>query len=187
MQGYFAIITIILLVIMVICRILIMRKKGIKALKFGELDKKDFIIPPFVLLYFYLILTNVLNLPRLGFELFNNEIISWIGIVLCIFGLILFLSALISFGISFRVGIDEDHPGPLVTSGAFAISRNPIYTAFGLVLMGIFLILPNFILLLYLIAGLWLFNRQVLREEGSLKKIYGEGYMKYCKKVHRYL
>lgn len=187
MQGYFAIITIVLLVTMVIARIFLMRKKGIKAMKFGEMDKKDFFIPPFVLLYFYLILTNTLNLPKLGFKLFNNEIISWIGVVLCIFGLLLFLSALISFGISFRVGIDEDHPGPLVTSGAFAISRNPIYTSFGLILIGIFLIFPNYILLLYLIAGLWLVNRQVLREEDSLKKIYGEEYIRYCKKVRRYL
>ncbi|HHU17291.1 MAG: methyltransferase family protein [Anaerovoracaceae bacterium] len=186
MQGYFAIVTIILLVTMVIFRIFILRYKGIEVFKFGEKDKKDFIIPPFALLYFYLILANTLDFPKLGSNIFENEFISWVGIVLCIFGLLLFLSALISFGISFRVGIDEDNPGPLVTSGAYAISRNPIYTAFGLVLIGIFLILPNYILLLYLIAGLWLLNRQVLREEDSLKKIYGEEYLRYCKKVRRY-
>jgi protein-S-isoprenylcysteine O-methyltransferase Ste14 len=94
---------------------------------------------------------------------------------------------LISFGKSFRVGIDEEQPGALITTGVFAISRNPIYTAFGLVLLGIFLIYANWILLLYLIAGFWLFNRQVLREEDSLKKIYGDEYIEYCKKVRRYL
>lgn len=187
MQGYFAITSIALLMIMVISRIFLMRQKGIKAMRFGEMDKKDFLIPPFFLLYFYLILANALNLPIFGFKLFNNGIISWLGVVLCIFGLLLFLSALISFGISFRVGIDAEHPGPLVTSGAFAISRNPIYTAFGLILLGIFLIFPNFILLIYLIAGVWLFNRQVLREEEFLKRIYGEQYIGYCKKVRRYI
>jgi protein-S-isoprenylcysteine O-methyltransferase Ste14 len=32
-----------------------------------------------------------------------------------------------SFGTSFRVGIDVEHPDKLVTTGIFAVSRNPIY------------------------------------------------------------
>lgn len=187
MQAYIAVITIILLITMVIIRSIQLKRLGIKAFKFGEMDKKDFIIPPFALLLFYVIFSNTFNLPRLGTELFRNEFIGWIGTVLCLLGLFLFLYSLISFGKSFRVGIDEDHPGPLITTGAFAISRNPIYTAFGLVLLGEFLINPNWILLIYLIAGYWLFNRQVLLEEQSLMKIYGKEYKQYCKKVRRYL
>jgi protein-S-isoprenylcysteine O-methyltransferase Ste14 len=187
MQGYFAVATVILLVILVLLRVFLMNKMGIKAMKFGEMDKKDFLIPPFALLFFYLIFASALNLPKLGVELFSSEIVSWIGVALCMLGLILFLLSLISFGKSFRVGIDEEHPGALVTTGVFAISRNPIYTAFGFILLGIFLIFANWILLLYLVVGIWLFNRQVLSEEVSLKKIYGEEYLEYCKKVHRYL
>lgn len=111
----------------------------------------------------YIVFASALKLPKPGAELFRNEIISWSGVVLYILGLILFLLSLISFGKSFRVGIDEEHPGSLVTTGVFAISRNPIYTAFGLVLIGIFLIFTNWILLLYLAASIWLFNRQVIR------------------------
>nr|WP_280167657.1 isoprenylcysteine carboxylmethyltransferase family protein [Priestia megaterium]MDH3183453.1 isoprenylcysteine carboxylmethyltransferase family protein [Priestia megaterium] len=102
-------------------------------------------------------------------------------------GLVLFSLSIILFGKSFRVGIDEEKPGELITTGVFAISRNPIYTAFGFVLIGTFLILPNWILLLYVFAGVWLFNRQVQLEEKSLKKIYGEEYEAYCKKVRKYL
>ncbi|MCG7335047.1 isoprenylcysteine carboxylmethyltransferase family protein [Sporosarcina sp. ACRSM] len=187
MKGYIAVITIVLLIILVIIRSIQLKKLGIKAFKFGEMDKKDFIIPPFALLLFYVIFSNAFHLPRLGAELFRNEFVGWIGVVLCLLGLSLFLYSLISFGKSFRVGIDEDNPGPLITTGAFAISRNPIYTAFGLVLLGEFLIYPNWILLLYLMVGYWLFNRQVLLEEQSLRKIYGEEYQLYSKKVRRYL
>jgi|LFRM01.2.fsa_nt_gb protein-S-isoprenylcysteine O-methyltransferase Ste14 len=187
MQGYLAVLTLALLVILVVSRIILMGKLGIKAMRFGEMDKKDFLIPPFALIYFYLVFASALGWPKPGFQLFNSEIISWIGAGLCMLGLIIFLSGLISFGRSFRVGIDKDHPGPLVTTGTFAISRNPLYTAFGLILIGIFFIFPNWILLLFLVAGLWLLNRQVLREEESLKKIYGEEYLEYCKKVPRYL
>lgn len=187
MQGYFTVATIVLLVVMVLFRVFLLRKMGIKAMRFGEMDKKNFIIAPFVLLFFYLIFSSTLNLPKLGAELFSNEIASWIGVVLCMLGLLLFLLSLVYFGKSFRVGIDEEKPGALITTGIFAISRNPIYTAFGFILLGIFLTFPNWILLLYLIAGFWLFNRQVLCEENSLKKIYGEEYVEYCKKVRRYL
>jgi len=187
MQAYVAVATMVLLITMVLFRTSQMKKLGIKALKFGEMDKKDFIIPPFALLLFYIIFSNAFNFPRLGTELFQHEVVRWIGVALCFIGLSLFLYSLISFGKSFRVGIDEDKPGALITTGAFAISRNPIYTAFGLVLLGQFLIYPNSILLLYVIVGFWLFNRQVLLEEQTLIKIYGTEYEQYCKKVRRYL
>lgn len=186
MQEYFALATIILLIILVLLRVFILHRTGIKAMKFGGIDKKDFLIPLFALPLFYLIFANALNLPKLGFELFSNEIIGWIGVVFCMLGLILLILSLISFGTSFRVGIDEDHPGALVTTGIFSYTRNPIYTAFEAILIGIFFIFPNWILLLYILAGLWLFNRQVLREEDSLKKIYGKDYTEYCKRVRRY-
>ena len=77
------------------------------------------------------------------------------------------LASLISFGRSFRVGIDVDRPDKLVTTGIFAWSRNPIYVALFLVLAGQFLVFPNWVPLVYLFAGTWLFHRQVLREESS--------------------
>lgn len=187
MTRYIAAATLLLLVLLVASRALQLRKLGIKAVQFGEMDKKDFLIIPFALLFLYIVFASAFGLPQIGFAVFHSEIAAWIGAALCAAGIFLFAYALISFGNSFRVGLDEEHPGELVTAGAFSLSRNPIYTAFGLVLIGIFLILPNYILLLYVFAGIWLFNRQILIEEKSLKKIYGEKYTEYCKKVRRYL
>jgi protein-S-isoprenylcysteine O-methyltransferase Ste14 len=59
--------------------------------------------------------------------------------------------------------------------------------AFTTVLLGQFLIFPNWILLVYMGAATWLFHRQVLREEEYLKKHYGEEYADYCERVRRYL
>ena len=119
-------------------------------------------------------------------EFFHSSLISWIGAFFDLAGLIMFLLGLVSFGKSFRVGIDADHPGRLIKTGVFAISRNPIYVAFGLVLIGQFLVFPNWILLVYLGAATWLFHRQVLREEEFLGKHYGQEYADYCKHVSRY-
>ena len=88
---------------------------------------------------------------------------------------------------SFRVGIDNDKPDELVTTGVFAFSRNPIYVGFASVLVGQFLIFPNWILLVYLVLAFWLFHRQVLREESFLKAHYGQEFTDYCQRVRRYL
>jgi len=188
MPRYFAALTIVLMIGMVLTRVLLMRRRGIEAMNFGKIDKTDFLIPPFALFYFYLIFANTFNFPTLSRqEFFHSEIISWVGVFFCLAGLSLLLWSLISFGQSFRVGIDTEHPDKLITSGVFAFSRNPIYVAFAFILLGQFLIFSNWILLVYMGAGVWLFHRQVLREEDYLKKHYGKEYLEYCNRVRRYL
>ncbi|BBX11162.1 hypothetical protein MNVM_02430 [Mycobacterium novum] len=74
-----------------------------------------------------------------------------------------------------------------MTSGVFAVSRNPIYVGFALVLLGQFLVFPSWIPLIYLLAAVWLFNRQVVREEAFLRQHYGQEFADYCNRVRRYL
>src|SRR5580658_827550 len=172
---------------MVGMRVLGMRRKGIKAMHFGRVDKKDLLIPPFAFFYFYLVFAAAFNFPTVSRqEFFHSGIISWVGVFFCGAGLLLFGLSLVSFGKSFRVGIDTDHPDKFVTTGVFALSRNPIYVAFGFVLLGEFLVFSNWILLVYIGAAIWLFHRQVLLEEDYLKKHYGKEYSEYCNRVRRY-
>ena len=178
----------VLLVGMVLTRVWLMRRQGIEAMNFGKIDKTDFLILPFAIFYFYVVFAAAFDWPSVSQqEFFHSEIVAWIGVLFCAAGLLLMLFSLISFGRSFRVGIDNEHPGKLITIGVFAFSRNPIYTAFGLVLFGQFLIFPNWIMLVYLVAGIALFHRQVLREVEFLKQHYGEAYLAYCRRVRRYL
>jgi len=187
MSGYFAALTIVLMLGMVVARVLLLKRKGVEAMNFGKTDRSDFIIPPFALFYFYLVFANAFHLPTISRQqFFHSVVIAWVGVILCLAGLLLLLWSLVSFGRSFRVGIDEQHPDRLVTSGVFAHSRNPIYVAFASILLGQFLIFPNVILLVYLAAAAWLFNRQVLREEAYLRKHYGEEYEACCAQVKRY-
>ena len=187
MQGYVLVFSLLILVSSVILRSAQLKKMGIKAVLFGAVDKKDFIIPPFVLFYLYLIFANTFNLPRVGFPLADTPVAEWVGVVLCVSAVILFIGGIISFGKSFRVGIDENRAGELVSSGVFAFSRNPLYLAFAMILLGVFLIFPEWIFFVYLIAGMWLIDRQVCLEENSLRRIYGREYDEYCNKVRRYI
>jgi len=188
MPRYFAALTIVFLLGMVLTRVLLMKREGIEAMNFGKIDKTDFLIPPFAFFYFYLVFAAAFDLPTVSRqEFFHSDGAPWSGVFFCLSGLVLFGWSLVSFGRSFRVGIDTDHPDQLVTTGVFAYSRNPIYVAFGLVLLGQFLIFSNWILLVYLGAAIWLFHRQVLREEEYLKAHYGQEYVDYCGRVRRYL
>ena len=188
MQRYFGALTIVLMIGMVLTRVMMMKRKGIEAMNFGKIDKTDFLIPPFALFYFYCVFAAAFHWPSLSKQEFiHSGVIAWLGVIICLAGLLGLLWSLISFGQSFRVGIDAEHPDRLITSGVFAYSRNPIYVAFAFILLGQFLIFSNWILLVYLIAAIWLFHRQVMREEGYLKVHYGQEYADYCKRVRRYI
>lgn len=180
--------TIVLLVSMVLVRVRLLRQRGVSAMQFGKTDKTDFLIPPFAFLYFYVIFTDAFGWPTFAHEdLVQSSAAQWLGVLLCAGGLVMMFWSLVSFGTSFRVGIDAKHPDKLITTGIFAYTRNPIYVAFGFVLLGEFLIQPHVILLIYVIAGIALFHRQVLREEAFLREQYGEEYVTYAKRVRRYL
>lgn len=188
MPRYFGALTIALMLGMVMTRVLLMRRRGVEAMHFGKIDKTDFLIPPFALFYFYIVFAHAFGLAGVSTQqFFQSESISWIGVFCCLAGLLLLLGSLISLGQSFRVGIDTEHPDKLITSGVFALTRNPIYVAFAFILLGQFLIFSNWILLIYMVAGTWLFHRQVLREEEYLKQHYGKEYTEYSNHVRRYV
>jgi protein-S-isoprenylcysteine O-methyltransferase Ste14 len=188
MPRYLAALTIVLMLGMVLARVVILRRQGVRAMNFGRQDRTDFLIPPFAFFYFYLVFANAFGWPTIGLPpLFASSTAAWLGAASCLGGLLLLLWSLVSFGRSFRVGIDDERPDRLVTDGIFAWSRNPIYVAFWLILSGQFLVSPNWLLLAYLAAATWLFHRQVRREEAYLAQHYGAEYAEYCRRVRRYL
>src|SRR5262249_60391625 len=63
MQRLLASLTIVLLLGMVITRVLLMRRSGIRAMHFGKIDKKDFHIPPFAFFYFYIVFAAAFGWP----------------------------------------------------------------------------------------------------------------------------
>ena len=188
MPRYVAVLTIVLMLGMVLTRAFMLKRKGVEAMNFGKIDKTDFFIPPFALFYFYLVFAAAFDWPTVSTQtFFRSGAIAWAGAGFCLAGLLLLFWSLVSFGQSFRIGIDADHPDKLVTTGIFAFSRNPIYVAFASILIGQFLIFPNWIILVYLGGAIWLFHRQVMREEEFLKQLYGQEYTEYRTRVRRYI
>ncbi len=187
MPRYLAALMIVLLLGTVLGRVLVLRRSGTRAVHFGELDKTDFLIPPVALFYFYTVFAAAFDWPLVSSQrLFRSTVVAWLGVGACLGGVAVLVLSLVSFGNSFRVGIDVDQPGRLVTTGIFAVSRNPIYVGFFLFLVGQLLVFPNWVLLAYLVGGTWLFHRQVLREEEFMRQRHGQEYLEYCSRVRRY-
>ena len=115
-------------------------------------------------------------------EVKNCQIIFNIAAILSIFlGLWLYIQAVMGQKI-----LQQIKQGQLVTSGVYALVRNPIYSAFLFVFTGILLLAQNYLLLILpLIFYLVLTILLKFSEEKWLEKKFGHNYLQYCQKVNR--
>ena len=167
---------------------------GIKVIVLGNASNKiDNLLEnstlPFLMLWVILILLMVFNIkiPIILDLIIINSYLSYIGVILCYIGLVIFLSALISFENSWRVGIDSDNPGKLVTNGIFKYSRNPIFLFMNIYFIGITLVYPTPIFILMSLIFIVGVHKQISNEEKNLAKIYNKDYLNYKKETRRYL
>jgi protein-S-isoprenylcysteine O-methyltransferase Ste14 len=110
-----------------------------------------------------------------------------VGAVLLVASVLIYAAALRAFGNSWRLGIDRDRPGALVTGGIFAWTRHPIYVSLDLLIIGSFLVQGRLILLLLALLHVGLFHQLMRREERFLVEAYGDAYRDYCTRVGRYV
>jgi protein-S-isoprenylcysteine O-methyltransferase Ste14 len=122
----------------------------------------------------------------LDVQLIDSTAARVIGVLLVIFGFVILVWAFISFGASWRVGLDVKTPGELVTTGLFAVSRNPIYIFLNLWFVGVFLINGTLIFLIFALLAIVHLHYQILREEKFLAELYGQAYEDYCARTGRY-
>lgn len=125
--------------------------------------------------------------PTFDLTLFDTLPTRALGAILILAGLGLFVWALVSFGNSWRIGIDNQTAGALVTTGLFAFSRNPIFLFIDLYFVGTFLINGSLVFLgfaLLVVPGL---HYQILQEEEFLASRYGQAYRDYCTRTGRYV
>ncbi|WP_394888173.1 methyltransferase family protein [Clostridium butyricum] len=103
-----------------------------------------------------------------------------LGIVLIVLGIVLWVQAVIISRIDKNITENK-----LLTTGAYAWVRNPIYSAFTIVFTGI-LCVQNNLILLVLPFIYWLFLSIIVKkEETVLEKIFGQEYLIYKSKVNR--
>jgi protein-S-isoprenylcysteine O-methyltransferase Ste14 len=113
-----------------------------------------------------------------------------IGIALIVLGVVIVAISLRSFVVA---GTTPSPTQPknateLVTSGAYSLSRNPMYVGDTVMLAGIAVWIGSVLALALIAAFVWYIDRfQIAAEEKALAKIFGSRYATYRGKVRRWL
>ena len=110
--------------------------------------------------------------------------LGWFCLVVSLLSMVI---AQAQMGASWRIGIDSANRTELVSKGLFSISRNPIFLAVRLALLGFFLVAPNAATLALLAAAEVIIQVQVRLEEKHLLGLHGATYEQYFSKVPRWL
>lgn len=82
-----------------------------------------------------------------------------------------------------------DNVNALVTSGVFGYSRNPMYLAMAIALLGVGLIVGSAVTAVFAVIGFvsYLTKFQILPEERLLANLFGSEYSQYCHQVRRWI
>jgi protein-S-isoprenylcysteine O-methyltransferase Ste14 len=110
------------------------------------------------------------------------------GLVIAVTGMGTTVAAQAAMGTSWRVGVDPAERTGLVTTGAFAWVRNPVFSAMMLTAAGLTLMVPNIIGLAGLLALIVAIQLQVrIVEEPYLQDAHSHRYRSYAAQVGRFI
>ena len=117
----------------------------------------------------------------------EHEWLTRLGVLLLLLSLLWIALAQSQMGEAWRIGIDTEHPTPLVQQGVFRISRNPIFLGMRVTLLGLFLTVPNALTLLAFVLGVVVSGVQVRLEEEYLTRMHPKDYPAYRQRVRRWI
>jgi protein-S-isoprenylcysteine O-methyltransferase Ste14 len=139
-----------------------------------------------ILAYAYPLLTHFLP-AWMDHLLIQGLVVKVVGGILVLAGLSIYTLALKALADSWRLGIDRQFSGVLVTRGIFNWTRNPIFLSLDLLAIGSFLVLGRLVFLVLGLTLVGLLHEQIRREEIFLSQVYDPVYQGYCAQVGRYI
>lgn len=169
-----------------ISKIIVLKKKSIKANQMGTGSKEKKVLVIERIMSIATITTIVIELISILLNKTHNIIyLKIIGIVIGFIACIFFSLATITMKTSWRVGIPDEKTS-IITNGIYKISRNPAFVGFDLLYISILLMYFNIFLLVISLLSMIMLHLQILQEEKWLKDTFKNEYMDYYKTVYRY-
>lgn len=137
---------------------------------------------------FIILITTIIFIVLSHFNYIPSYNIQKLTLPLKVLGIILIvLSAYMWYLSVIKAKVDKYiSKGKLLTTGIYSYTRNPIYSAFTILSLGLILIANNYyLLLLPFVYWIFLTILMKLTEEKWLKEKFGNEYEEYKKKVNR--
>lgn len=111
-----------------------------------------------------------------------------VGVLVAVVGVAVFIISVLTMRDSWRAGVSKTDKTELVTKGIYKISRNPAFLGFDLMYLGILLMFFNLVLFEVSLFAMLIFHLQIVNvEEEFLLEAFGDEYLRYKKKVCRYI
>lgn len=188
---YIKIITLVLMAVFYICyfaKMIRQRKRGIRTDQLGK-GKEGFVKFIEVTLKIATYVLPVIQIISIMLYSGMAHIALRIaGVILTALGVIVFIMSVIQMKDNWRAGVQREEKTSLVTTGIYSISRNPAFLGFDMMYVGILYSFFNWYLCFATSFALVFFHLQIVNvEEDFLRETFGEEYLKYTKKVCRYI
>jgi len=116
----------------------------------------------------------------------SGEVIRYIGALLALLGVLVFVVAMVTMRSSWRAGINTNEKTEMVTAGIYRFSRNPAFVGFDLFYIGSALLFCNLFNVVFAILSIIMLHLQILEEEKYLPTVFGTNYLEYKMKTARY-
>lgn len=117
---------------------------------------------------------------------FTSQWVRGTGAVVAAVGVGLTVVSQLAMGDAWRIGVDADEETGLVTGGAFAVVRNPVFGCMIVTGVGLAILVPNLISAVGLILVVVAIELQVrFVEEPYLRGLHGDTYAVYVARVGR--
>ena len=125
----------------------------------------------------------------LGLSMPADASFRWVALLFVLPGTVLLVWCVREFHVRGHGTVAPwDPPRHLVASGPFRLSRNPMYLAVGLILIGWALGFQSFALLIYTLGVMAAFHLRVVRaEEPALTRAYRDEWTRYRRQVPRWV
>jgi protein-S-isoprenylcysteine O-methyltransferase Ste14 len=119
---------------------------------------------------------------------YETDLTTWVGRGAIVFGIVLMGVSFVMFQKHRTTVVPKRTPNSIITSGPYKYSRNPIYVADAIVLIGYVLTLGSVISFVLVPAFAWVIRKRFINgEEVGIRAEFGQAYDAYCKQTRRWI
>ena len=164
------------------------KKQGIQTDQIGK-DKIGFVKFVEITMKIAAIVVFIAGLVSIFLETGHSlTAIRVMGAIISVGGTVIFIVAVWTMRDSWRAGVSKTDKTELITNGIYHISRNPAFLGFDLLYIDTLLMFFNWILCFLTVFAVTMYHLQIVNvEEDFLLATFGNEYLKYKKKVCRYI